>query len=85
MDEKQEAFTLAEGGTLTSKEWLERVRKIRWAVDDLNERIIVSPRASISGNILLQNGVGLKHVEDLIFWDKMDQILRRKVKDHAKA
>lgn len=45
-----------EDSLVSNKQWLSKVRAIRRAVNDLKEKVIVSPRASILGAQALANG-----------------------------
>jgi len=59
-------------------DWAMRVQKIRRAVDDLKMQFIVSPRATISGGMLLaktdSNDLSVfdqSEVEDLLIFNKI--------------
>jgi len=72
-------FQLSSGGVPSNKEWLDRVQKVRKAVDKLQVRHIVSPRASIHGTRLIAAGVGSHHLNDLVLFKGMDVATRKKV------
>ena len=73
-------FTLDKGGVPSNKEWLGRVQKVRKAVEKLQVRHIVSPRASIHGVKLIAAGVGQAHLDDIVLFKGMDEATRKKVK-----
>ena len=49
-------------------EWVKFVQRARHAAADLGIRIVISPRASVSGAKLLKAGVGRQEVEDAVLW-----------------
>lgn len=63
--------------------FLERVRKVRKAVDELKVRHVVSPRAAIAGSRLLAAGWKWNDVEDACIWKGMDKDSRTKVQAKA--
>lgn len=60
-------------------QWVERVRKVRKAVDDLKVRHVVSPRATINGARLLAAGFTWTEAEDAVVWKGLDKDTRGKV------
>lgn len=70
---------IAEGGMLTTEQWLDYVQRVRRAVDKLGVRMIVSPRATQYGAKLIPLGVGRKHLEEMLIWKGCDQATKDKV------
>lgn len=66
-----------------SHRFLERVRKVRAAVDVLKVRHVVSPRATISGSKLLAAGWAWNDVENAVIWKGLDADTRAKVSAKA--
>ena len=62
-----------------SHQFLERVRKVRSAVNELKVRHVVSPRAVIHGSKLLAAGWSWSQVEDAVLWKGLDKDARSKV------
>lgn len=59
--------------------WTAKVQAWRWRAADLKERVVISPRASISGAKLLANGFTEKRVADLLVWKGIPTDIRRKI------
>ena len=59
--------------------YLDRVRAVRKAIDDLKVRHVVSPRAAVAGAKLLAAGWKWADVEDATVWKGMDKETRAKV------
>lgn len=58
--------------------WVSRVQAIRRAVDKLGVRMIVSPRATFSGERMLAAGIEQDEVEDMLIWNgQTDEIIKR--------
>ena len=72
-------LNMKKGGVPSVKEWLDRVQKVRKAVDKLQVRHVVSPRASITGVKLIHAGLGTAHLDDLVLFKGMDAETRKKV------
>lgn len=72
-------FDIKAGGTLSPDQWLNRVWKIRKAIDDLGIRHIVSTRASVHGVKLFAQGVGQAHVEQMCIWKGLDADAKTKI------
>jgi cobaltochelatase CobS len=70
---------LKAGGILNPDQWLNRVWKIRKAIDVLGIRHIVSTRASIHGCKLFAQGVGQAHVEQMCIWKGLDTDSKMKI------
>jgi MoxR-like ATPase len=70
---------IAEGGLLNVEQWLDYVQRIRKAVEKLDLRMVVSPRATIYGAKLIALGVGRTHLEEMLIWKGCDQATRDKV------
>jgi hypothetical protein len=60
-------------------QWIERVRKVRKAVDDLKVRHVVSPRATVNGSRLMAAGFTWAEAEDAVIWKGLDADTRGKV------
>jgi hypothetical protein len=60
-------------------QWVERVRKVRSAVNDLKVRHVVSPRATVNGARLLAAGFTWAEAEDAVIWKGLDADTRGKV------
>lgn len=71
------------GATCTTDEWLDRVQAYRHAAQELKERIVISPRASQKGSMLLLAGFGVAQVEDMVIWKGIDKGLIEKIKGKA--
>lgn len=63
--------------------WATRVQKIRRAVADEKARVVVSPRATIYGSILLAAGWKQQTVEDRVIWKGMDLDLKSRIMKRA--
>lgn len=65
--------------------WFERVKKIRKAVTDLGERVVVSPRAILFGRKLME-GASIKRelVENVLVWNKMGDDVAKRIKNKLK-
>ena len=63
-------------------EWFEYVLKARKAVESMNLRHIISPRASIFGAKLLENRFSRKAVEDMVLWKGMDSSTMNQIKEY---
>lgn len=60
--------------------WVKRVQTIRKVVGELGIRLIVSPRASINGSILINDGIDLSEVEDsVVFKGQIDKMTQEKI------
>ena len=77
--EDAKRLDLGLGGTPTADAWLKRVRAVRAAVEGLKVRALVTPRATVGGLRLFEQGVGQKHVEEMVLWAGMDKETRRRV------
>ena len=66
--------------------WYDRVQQIRKAAADLNERVIVSPRAILFGRKLME-GASIKRelVEDVLVWNKMGDDVAKRIKNKMKG
>lgn len=79
----QKPVKIDAGGILAPDAWLERVVKIRAAIETLQIRHLVTPRASIHGARLFEVGIGKKHVEEMVLWKGLDKEQRDRVEAHA--
>lgn len=64
---------------LTNTDWLNRVRKIRKAIEKLSIRHLVTPRATMFGKILFDVGIGLNTVEQLVIWKGLDEEQKNRI------
>ena len=60
-------------------EWCLNVQRYRHAAEKLGERVIISPRASIKGAIMLKAGMKWKRVEETVIWKGIDQNIKLKI------
>lgn len=60
-------------------DWTRYVQKVRAAVEKERVRHIVSPRASISGGVMLKAGMKRKEVEEAVIWKGLEQESRNRV------
>jgi hypothetical protein len=60
-------------------QWVERIRKVRGAVNELKVRHVVSPRATVNGSRLLAAGFTWAEAEDAVIWKGLDADTRGKV------
>ena len=59
--------------------WTRHVQKVRKAVFDLRERVVVSPRASIKGSRFIDSGGEWKQAEELYIWKGIPKEIKDKV------
>jgi hypothetical protein len=69
----------AERVQAVANQWVERVRKVRSAVNELKVRHVVSPRATVNGSRLLAAGFTWAEAEDAVIWKGLDADTRGKV------
>lgn len=67
----------------TNKEWLARVRRIRRAIDQLREKVIASPRASILGSQALSMGFTANECLDMYIFRGVSNDVKEKVLSKA--
>jgi len=77
------------GATCGADEWIDRVQAYRAAAAEVmgterDVRIVVSPRASQKGVLLLAAGFGLDQVEDMLVWKGTSKAIVQKIKNAAK-
>jgi MoxR-like ATPase len=63
--------------------WVQRVQRVRAAVERENVEHIVSPRASLKGAALLRQGMPQTKVENAVLWKGMDVASRARVERAA--
>lgn len=63
--------------------WTEHVIKLRHAAADLQEKILITPRASINGGGDIADGDNWDDVEEEYIWQGIDPAVRDRVKNHA--
>lgn len=75
------AITLAQlpGAEKETRAWVKRVQKVRAQVGQLRIPHVVSPRASMSGALLLALGMGQEKVERMTLWKGMDATAIKRV------
>jgi hypothetical protein len=79
LDRVSPRFKLDQGGVPTVDEWFDHVQRVRAAIEKLEIRHVVSPRASIMGANLIAQEVGKRHLEDGLIWKGLDTATRKKV------
>lgn len=62
-----------------NKRWVKKVQRYRKRAFDLKMRVVISPRASISGAKLLASGMDENLVEELVIWKGIPQEMRVKI------
>lgn len=62
-----------------NKSWVEKVQRYRKRAFDLKMRVVISPRASISGAKLLASGMDENLVEELVVWKGVSPEIRTKI------
>ncbi len=67
------------------RKWCGKVNRIRQAVADLKEKMVVSPRASIKGSLLLKAGFPEERVMDMVIFKGINQEVRARVMAHMKG
>jgi cobaltochelatase CobS len=73
-------FDMERGGTAADpNRWAKRISGLRRAAEKLGERLVISPRATITGWQLLQCGIGRHWVEHGLIWQGRDQSIIDKV------
>jgi len=65
-----------------NEEWTKRVQQIRRIVFDLKERVIVSPRASIKGGLLLKAGYAEAQCLDMLIFKGVNKEIRERIEAH---
>jgi len=66
-----------------NEEWTNRVQKIREAVQMLKLRVMVTPRASIDGALLMESGIKQSEVEEMTIWAGIDKSTKTKILEKA--
>lgn len=64
-------------------EWVDLVQCYRKAVDQMQIKMIISPRASLNGYVLLDEGFDLEKTEMMAIWKGLDPENIKKVKNSA--
>lgn len=72
-----------ESALTSNKEWLARVRRIRRAIDDLKEKVIASPRASILGSQALDSGFSVDSVMEMYIFQGVNKDVKDKILSRA--
>lgn len=73
-----------EDSIVQDKKWLRVVRSIRAAVEELGIQIVVSMRASIHGEKLLNAGFSQEDTLDMVIWRGLDESLIKKILARAR-
>jgi len=76
---RKEVADIGLGGEVKPGEWLRFVRAVRRACQDLGIEHIVSPRANLYGQRLIQIGVGRTHLEEMCVWKGIRETDKRKI------
>ena len=71
-----------EGALSGNEEWTQKIQRIREVVFDLKERVIVSPRASIKGSLMLANGFSEKECLDMLVFRGVNQEIRARIESN---
>jgi hypothetical protein len=67
-----------ESSLVKNDSWLKEIWNIRKAAKKLNEKIIVSPRASIKGEMMLESGFSLEQVKKMAVYKGInEEIIKR--------
>ncbi len=77
--DKSKLITLDTGGTLTPLEWLALVQKVRHICSDLGLQHLITPRATVYGQRLIQVGVGKEHLMELCLFKGLRETDRAKI------
>ena len=74
-------FNLGRGGSVTAEQWLIRVQMLRRASNKLQQRMVISPRATIYGAKLIQHSpsIGVDVLEDMLIWKGTDKATKDKI------
>ena len=59
--------------------WVDNVQRYRKAAEQLGERVIISPRASIKGAVMLKAGMKWARVEETVIWKGIDDVIKKKI------
>jgi len=59
--------------------WCQRVQKIRKAIDDLKEKLICSPRATINGGIAIENGMSQEDAENAFIFRGINNDIKQRI------
>lgn len=68
-----------ENALTPNKAWLARVRRIRRAIDDLKEKVIASPRASILGSAAIECGFSIDTVMEMYIFQGVNKDVKDKI------
>lgn len=60
-------------------EWTLNVQRYRHAAEALGERVIISPRASMKGAVMIKAGMKWKRAEETIIWKGIDETIKNKI------
>ncbi len=85
LEEGRPMYDIAEGGVVTKEKWLAYVRDVRQAVEAAEVRHIVSPRATLFGCKLIDQGVGIEVLDESLIWKGMDAEQKERVKAQLKG
>ncbi len=77
--------TAMERDIASNKEWCERVQSLRASADRLKSRIVISPRATFSGEKLLAAGMNQRQVESLVVFGGTSTEESDKIKAGARS
>jgi midasin (ATPase involved in ribosome maturation) len=64
-------------------DWLKTVWKIRKVAKKLNEKIIVSPRASLKGAMMLESGFSKEEVKNMVIYKGINQEIVKRIEAEA--
>jgi MoxR-like ATPase len=68
-----------ESSLVKNDSWLKEIWNIRNAAKKLNEKIIVSPRASIKGEMMLESGFSLEQVKKMAVYKGINEEIVKRI------
>lgn len=78
-DKEAKLVDISEGGIPTRKEWLDAVRGYRSRAEANRMRVVISPRSSIYGAKLAEQGVGMRWLSEMLILKGTAESDRRKL------
>lgn len=64
--------------------WLKRVQSLRHSAFEQKAQVVISPRASIMGAVLLANGESKQNVEEMLIWKGINSDTRARIENGAR-
>lgn len=68
----------------TNKPFTTKIQALRKAVRELGEKVVISPRASTKGGVLLSQGFAESEVLDMVVWKGVLPEIKEKIKQKAR-